>query len=207
MNHLIFTPREKYINASKASEEINMVKDFCGKDATCVLMNVSWDTNFVFANGSKAPPWRQVYGDIGYINVVPKDTPTFTVLVLKKGYQVIKGMERVGDEEPTLNYEAEGDKKIFTSLIELLRTKSPHFSTTIEKQKYKFQAVPLPTVMNQTRNSRVAVKSAGKDVALSKSTTQKFEKNEPSKQANQKFQKEKEKERVKPVIDQNSKWK
>lgn len=182
-----------------------MIKDFCGKDVPSALSNISWDTNFIFANGSKAPPWRQVYGDIGYVNVTPKDTPIFTILVLRKGYQVIKGYERNGNNEEVLNYEGEGEKKVFGSLIELIRTKSPHFSETIEKQKYKFsaEAIALPALPKSAFST--GVKSAGKvheSIAV-KGATPRFDKNEPAKQANPKVLKKK----AEPTIDPNSKWK
>lgn len=185
-----------------------MIKNFCGKDTPSALASISWDTNFVFANGSKAPPWRQVYGDIGYVNVVPKDTPTFTILVLRKGYQIIKGYEKNANDDEVLNYEGEGDKKVFGSLIELIRTKSPHFTETIEKQKYKFivEAVVLPNLPSKS-NYASGVRSAGKahESVSVKGATPRFEKNEPTKQANN--NQKSPKKRAEPMIDPNSKWK
>lgn len=194
-----------------------MIKDFCGKDGPSALASISWDTTFVFANGSKAPAWRQVSGDIGYINAVPKDTIQFVITVSKKGYNVIKGYEKDATGSEVLNYEPLGELKVFPTLIELLKTKSPHFTDTIDKQKYKFvlesnnTTTTNGTGINQQSSpakvSYAGAKSAGKvhESNVQKSQSQRFvEKNEPP---NKPTQQKNLKKKVESVVDPNSKWK
>ena len=40
----------------------------------------------VFSNGCRAPPWRQVLGDIAYISVTPVDGATLCVTASTEGY-------------------------------------------------------------------------------------------------------------------------
>ena len=44
----------------------------------------------VFSNGCRAPPWRQVYGDICYLKVKPSDGEGFCVTATTEGYYVNK---------------------------------------------------------------------------------------------------------------------
>ena len=44
----------------------------------------------VFSNGCRAPPWRQVYGDICYIKVKPLDGDVFYLTASTEGYYVNK---------------------------------------------------------------------------------------------------------------------
>ena len=44
----------------------------------------------VFSNGCRAPPWRQVLGDICYIKVVPCDGADFYITASTEGYFVNK---------------------------------------------------------------------------------------------------------------------
>lgn len=47
-------------------------------------------TDITFANGCRAPPWRQVLGDICYIQVKPHDGSELCIAASTEGYYVIK---------------------------------------------------------------------------------------------------------------------
>jgi armadillo repeat-containing protein 4 len=70
---------------------MQMLQSFCGKDAKCALVSINWESDYTFGNGCKAPPWRQVYGEIGYVEAVPKDGDKFIITAVKQGYFVNKG--------------------------------------------------------------------------------------------------------------------
>ena len=48
------------------------------------------NTEVAFSNGCRAPPWKQVLGDICYIKVVPCDGAEFYVTASTEGYYVNK---------------------------------------------------------------------------------------------------------------------
>lgn len=57
-------------------------------------------TDMVFSNGCRAPPWRQVVGDICYIQVTTKEDKQFYITASTEGYYVNKvsmGISRMMD--------------------------------------------------------------------------------------------------------------
>ena len=83
---------------------------------------------FVFANGCRAPPWRQVHGDIAYLLIKSTEGEEYSITASTIGYYVNKGMKQDG------NIEYERDSDVFTSLILLLKAKSAHFANVINKK-------------------------------------------------------------------------
>ena len=128
------------MNITKVNEELAVLHEFAGREPQSVLISIDWDTSFTFSNGCKAPPWRQVFGDIGYLVVVPKDSPKFYVTASKKGYFINKGYVKDSAGREQLDYDPESPTvtPVYSSLIELLKARSAHFSQTIDKQKYKY---------------------------------------------------------------------
>ena len=47
-------------------------------------------SEMVFSNGCRAPPWRQVLGDIAYITVNPMDGAQICVTASTEGYYINK---------------------------------------------------------------------------------------------------------------------
>ena len=83
--------------------------------------------DYKFANGCHAPPWRQVHGDVSYIEVKAVDSDVLLVVASTSGYYLTSR-----DTQGELTYEREGD--IYPTLAALLKTKSPHFASTIDKK-------------------------------------------------------------------------
>jgi hypothetical protein len=100
--------REKFITMHRVTEELEMLKAFCGKENKCALASIDWESEYTFSNGCKAPPWRQVFGELSYINVRPLDKDAFVVTATRNGYFCNKGY--ISDERGIehLNYEAVG---------------------------------------------------------------------------------------------------
>ena len=83
---------------------------------------------YVFANGCRAPPWRQVHGDIAYIEIKMKEGETFPITASTSGYYVNRGIKQDGE----IDYARDSD--IFSSLILLLKAKSAHFADVINSK-------------------------------------------------------------------------
>ena len=96
---------------------------------------------FEFGNGYRAPPWRQVHGDMAYIVIKTKESDPFTVAANISGYWAVKGAAHPGGD---VNYERLGD--VYTTLIALVKAKSTHFASTIDKQEFKDYSKPAAKV-------------------------------------------------------------
>ena len=79
------------MDITKVTEELEMLQAFCGPETENALVKIDWDLDFTFANGFKAPPWRQIYGELSYIYVQCHDRDAFIVTASKKGYFINKG--------------------------------------------------------------------------------------------------------------------
>ena len=84
--------------------------------------------DYQFENGCHAPPWRQVHGDISYLDVKPSDGDALTVTASTSGYFVNK----YKSTEEESRYERESE--VYPTLVALLKAKSAHFCTTIDKK-------------------------------------------------------------------------
>jgi hypothetical protein len=92
------------------------------------LFLISATPDYEFSNGCRAPPWRQVHGDISYILVKPSDGDRLSITAGTSGYFGNKGKT----DENEIDYERAGD--VFPSLVALLKEKSQHFAKTISKK-------------------------------------------------------------------------
>ena len=88
----------------------------------CILI-----TAYEFANGYRAPPWRQIHGDLGYILAKPKDGDAIRIAANVEGVYAIKN--DTGDQS---SYERTG--QVFNSLVALFKLNSPHFASTVDSQ-------------------------------------------------------------------------
>lgn len=99
----------------------------------------------VLSNGLRAPPWRQVHGDLGYIIVKASDVAPFYVVANVNGFWQIKVLwaffpfALLTCSSVCVQGPGEGgamdDEKIgdtYATLSALLRAKSPHFAATID---------------------------------------------------------------------------
>lgn len=112
------------------------------------LKSIRYSTSVEFSNGSRAPPWRQVLGDICYLLVVPLDGEELCITASTEGYFLNKvshdkkksiilfplfftqGMSSNGD----IQYDRAGN--VYSSLLALLKTKSTTFANNIIKQVF-----------------------------------------------------------------------
>ncbi|KAL7750771.1 hypothetical protein RI367_003728 [Sorochytrium milnesiophthora] len=118
------------LTIDKVKTELFSLKCISGKDeAKCALKRIEWESDLTFTNGYKAPPWRQQFGELGYILVRAFDAESVIVTASEKGYFINKGYMSDDKGEMQINYERVGD--IYGSLMELLKAFSPHFRQII----------------------------------------------------------------------------
>ncbi|NXD64065.1 ARMC4 protein, partial [Eolophus roseicapillus] len=62
------------LNPAAVNNEVNLLKNFSGEGEDTVLESLEYTSDYVFSNGCRAPPWRQVHGEICYLVINPHDT-------------------------------------------------------------------------------------------------------------------------------------
>ncbi|TPX55740.1 hypothetical protein PhCBS80983_g05062 [Powellomyces hirtus] len=130
--------KDKTLDIHKVTEELLMLQSFCGRDNTKALISIDWESDYTFSNGYKAPPWRQVHGELCYIQTQPFDVAKMIITASKKGYFVNKGY--TADEKGIEHLNYESASPTFPTLIDLLRSVSNAFEKRIDEQQYTFEA-------------------------------------------------------------------
>ncbi|NWS26070.1 ARMC4 protein, partial [Polioptila caerulea] len=62
------------LNPAAINNEVNLLKNFSGQGEDTVLESLEYTSDYMFSNGCRAPPWRQVHGEICYLVIKPHDT-------------------------------------------------------------------------------------------------------------------------------------
>lgn len=109
-----------------------LLKRFSGdKEDKHILKEISWTKpyNVTSKNGCRAPFWRQINGDISYITVQPYESEVIYITASTHGYYVNGGPNKATND---LDFEKYG--AYHKDIVALLREKSTHFATVIEKQ-------------------------------------------------------------------------
>jgi hypothetical protein len=122
------------LDIHKVQDEMDMLASFCGREDQNALVKIDWELDFTFSDGFKAPPWRQVFGEISYIRVQCQDKDELIVTASKKGYFINKGYTTDGSGNQHLNYEKVGE--VYGSLVDILKVASPHFAQHIDQQGF-----------------------------------------------------------------------
>uniref|UniRef100_A0ACB8FV81 Uncharacterized protein n=1 Tax=Sphaerodactylus townsendi TaxID=933632 RepID=A0ACB8FV81_9SAUR len=113
--------------------EVELLKRFSGARDDAVLESLEYTSDYEFSNGCRAPPWRQVHGEICYLVIKPRDTDAMYVTCSTAGVFLNGGREKERDE---INYERKSD--IYKDLVTFLRERSPTFVENMAKQEYTF---------------------------------------------------------------------
>ncbi|KAL4217388.1 Armadillo repeat-containing protein 4 [Mactra antiquata] len=118
--------------------EVNILQQLSGydEDKNCLESCEYWGDGYVFQNGCRAQPWRQLHGDICYIQVKPHDTDVVYVTANTSGYYCNSGVDNSKPGE--LDYTKQGDS--YRELVTLLKDKSPKFAEMIDKQEFALRA-------------------------------------------------------------------
>ncbi|XP_053269015.1 outer dynein arm-docking complex subunit 2 [Pleuronectes platessa] len=62
------------LDPAAANSDVESLKQFCRGGDGRLLKSVRYTSDYEFSNGCRAPPWRQVHGEICYLIIEPCDT-------------------------------------------------------------------------------------------------------------------------------------
>nr|XP_040023656.1 outer dynein arm-docking complex subunit 2 isoform X1 [Gasterosteus aculeatus aculeatus]XP_040023657.1 outer dynein arm-docking complex subunit 2 isoform X1 [Gasterosteus aculeatus aculeatus] len=118
--------------------EVEMLKRYCSEGEKRVLKSVRYTSDYVFSNGCRAPPWRQVLNEICYLVIEPCDTETLYITCSTAGVFLNGGINREGEQT----------SDVFEDIGALLKSTSPHFAQNANEQDFEAQELP-PTQKTQ----------------------------------------------------------
>ncbi|XP_020846175.1 outer dynein arm-docking complex subunit 2 [Phascolarctos cinereus] len=121
------------LNPSAIKNDVDLLKRFSGEGEQTVLESIDYTSDFEFANGCRAPPWRQMHGEICYLIVKPHDCDSICLTCSTAGIFVNGGIENEAEE---IDYERHSE--IYKDLVTFLREKSAKFSENMSKQQHSF---------------------------------------------------------------------
>ncbi|XP_074842388.1 outer dynein arm-docking complex subunit 2 [Carettochelys insculpta] len=129
--------QEVRLTPAAVKNEVDLLKHFSGEGENTVLESLEYTSDYEFSNGCRAPPWRQVHGEICYLSVKPHDTDPMYITCSTAGVFLNGGR---GKEKDDIDYERKSD--IYKDLITFLRERSPKFVENMAKQDYTFFGEP-----------------------------------------------------------------
>jgi HEAT repeat protein len=128
--------KNETVTMNKIESELLMIQSFCGKENYYALESIEWESDYKFANGCRATPWRQIYNELGYIKCLPKDKEKIIITACINGFFINKGY--VASDKGVENIDYEAKSSVYPSLISLLEDYSPHFKDKIQNQDYVY---------------------------------------------------------------------
>uniref|UniRef100_A0A669P2S0 Armadillo repeat containing 4 n=1 Tax=Phasianus colchicus TaxID=9054 RepID=A0A669P2S0_PHACC len=106
------------LNPAAVNNEVNLLKNFSGKGEDTVLESLEYTSDYTFSNGCRAPPWRQVHGEICYLIIKPHDTDPLCITCSTAGVFLNGGKDEI-------DYERKSD--VYKDIVTFLRERSPKF--------------------------------------------------------------------------------
>ncbi|KAM7070055.1 outer dynein arm-docking complex subunit 2 isoform 1-T1 [Acridotheres tristis] len=124
------------LNPAAVNNEVNLLKNFSGQGEDTVLDSLEYTSDYMFSNGCRAPPWRQVHGEICYLVIKPHDTDPLYITCSTAGVFLNGGLLKGKD----IDYERKSD--LYKDIVTFLRERSPRFVENMAKQEYSFFKEP-----------------------------------------------------------------
>ncbi|XP_005156286.2 outer dynein arm-docking complex subunit 2 isoform X1 [Danio rerio] len=140
--------REGRLSPAAVNTEIDLLKTFCGTGEMRLLKSVRYTSDYVFSNGCRSPPWRQMDGEICSLIIETCDTePTLFITCNTNGVFLDEGLKRRGGGgEKSYNavesYNSPVINEVFKDLVTLLKNKSSHFAEVADEENFAIQDVP-----------------------------------------------------------------
>ncbi|XP_032872079.1 outer dynein arm-docking complex subunit 2 [Amblyraja radiata] len=125
--------QEVRLNPQAIKNDVQLLQSFSGEEDKSVLKSISYTSEYEFSNGCRAPPWRQVYGDICYLIIITHDTNVLYVTCSTAGVFENGGFKK--DSEDII-YDRKGD--IYKDLLTFLKEKSPTFAQNLTQIQQNF---------------------------------------------------------------------
>jgi len=129
------TSKQVRLTPEAVNAQVELLMRFAGNEGNTPLRDIAFTSNHVFNNACRALPWRQLNGDICYVNVKPHDGERFCITASTYGCFVNGGFDEDAQE---VNFEKRGD--VYSDVISLLRHKSAKFTENIDKQEFSSRA-------------------------------------------------------------------
>ncbi|XP_048415957.1 outer dynein arm-docking complex subunit 2 isoform X2 [Stegostoma tigrinum] len=144
--------QEVRLNPQAIKNDVQLLQSFSGEGDLTVLKSINYTSEYEFSNGCRAPPWRQVYGDICYLIINTHDTETLYVTCNTAGVYLNGGL--VKDSEDII-YDRSGD--IYKDLITFLKEKSPIFAENLNRVQQNFVLQKKPPSTRKSQKAEVAI--------------------------------------------------
>ncbi|KAI4807030.1 hypothetical protein KUCAC02_017808 [Chaenocephalus aceratus] len=125
------------LDPTAVKNEVDSLKQSSIEGEKRVLKSIRYTSDYIFSNGCRAPPWRQVHGEMCYLVIEPCDTETLCVTCSTAGVFLNGGVKQEGEES---GYERTSD--VHRDLRTLLKSRSPHFAENINTQDFAVQEPP-----------------------------------------------------------------
>ncbi|XP_074754065.1 outer dynein arm-docking complex subunit 2 [Athene noctua] len=125
------------LSPAAINNEVNLLKNFSGKGGDTALESLEYTSDYIFSNGCRAPPWRQVHGEICYLVIKPHDTDPLYVTCSTAGVFLNGGQLKGKDD---IHYERKSD--VYKDIVTFLRERSPRFVENMARQEYNFFKEP-----------------------------------------------------------------
>uniref|UniRef100_W5KDL5 Outer dynein arm docking complex subunit 2 n=1 Tax=Astyanax mexicanus TaxID=7994 RepID=W5KDL5_ASTMX len=107
--------------------DVEMLKSVCGAGEKRPLKSVRYTSDHEYSNGCRSPPWRQEFGEIAGLIIEPCDTEPLSVTCSIYGFYLNMPIKQEGEENVKT-------RELYKDLLTLLKSKSPHFAESINKQ-------------------------------------------------------------------------
>ncbi|XP_022520173.2 outer dynein arm-docking complex subunit 2 [Astyanax mexicanus] len=107
--------------------DVEMLKSVCGAGEKRLLKSVRYTSDHEYSNGCRSPPWRQEFGEIAGLIIEPCDTEPLSVTCSIYGFYLNMPIKQEGEENVK-------KRELYKDLLTLLKSKSPHFAESINKQ-------------------------------------------------------------------------
>ncbi|XP_039517375.1 armadillo repeat-containing protein 4 isoform X2 [Pimephales promelas] len=129
---------EGRLSPAAVNTEVDLLKRFCGTGENRALKSVRYTSDYVFSNGCRSPPWRQMDGEICSLIIETCDTePTLFITCNTSGVFLDEETNGEGGEN---SYRRKSEA--YKDLVTLLKNMSPHFAKASDEKDFAIQDVP-----------------------------------------------------------------
>uniref|UniRef100_A0A096LSS6 Outer dynein arm docking complex subunit 2 n=1 Tax=Poecilia formosa TaxID=48698 RepID=A0A096LSS6_POEFO len=122
-------------------EEVDFLRQYCTEGGKRLLKSLRYTSDYEFPNGCRAPPWRQLLGEICYVVIEPCDAEALYITCSSSGVFLNAGLDKEEDESL---YERQSD--YYEDIATLLKRVSPHFEENVKKQDILWQQKPRRSI-------------------------------------------------------------
>ena len=128
--------------------ELDVLAQFAGANDDAPIISIGLEVELEFRPGVYAPPWREIYGEMCYIQAKTHDVGVMMITGTNSGYFVNGGYQVTrpessdgpanppainGARAPRMDYNARSPT--YPTLLDLLRAQSAHFNRSIDNQE------------------------------------------------------------------------